>query len=389
MSNHDFNSAARSLALPLDHDNTLSHTSRINSQPWHRRTLSAPNQRPRTTLDKYRQTASKYQRLATQTWFNFTPLQRAGLVLLSLVLFVLSILFLFYNERIFAWLSPAAKRWRDTPRGWLILWAMTFFVSFPPLIGYSSCVTIAGFVYGMKGWFIVATATVVGSTCSFLVSRTVLKNFVGRITEKDKRFAALSLVLKHDGLKLLVMIRLCPLPYSLSNGAISTIPTVTWANFALATAMASPKLLLHVFVGSRIGDLAENGDKMDAKTRTVSYVSIAIGLVAGIATGYFVYIRTRARAQQLEAEEGAADVRSPSARRRSSSGNAEFRDDTDHRSGTRDRDDISLHRAYEDEEAGAVYRDDFTDDEEALEQDVFDVGDGGDEYDYDSRKNDQ
>ena len=252
------------------------------------------------------------------------------------------------------------------------------------MIGYSTCVTIAGFVFGMKGWFIVSTATVVGSTCSFLASRSVLRSFVSRLTEKNKQFAALSLVLKHDGLKLLIMIRLCPLPYSLSNGAISTIPTVNWTNFALATAIASPRLLLHVFVGSRIGDLAENGDKMDTRTKIVSYVSIFIGIVAGIGTGYLVYVRTKARAEQLEAEEAAGSI---SRRRTSSSAGQEYMDDQEEREATnilrREQDDISLHQPYDDYDddleggRGGGYRDEFTDDEDAREQDVFDVGDGG------------
>jgi len=31
------------------------------------------------------------------------------------------------------------------------------------MIGYSTCVTVAGFVFGMRGWLIVSTATVIGS----------------------------------------------------------------------------------------------------------------------------------------------------------------------------------------------------------------------------------
>ena len=267
------------------------------------------------------------------------------------------------------------------PAGWLILWAMTFFVSFPPMIGYATCVTIAGFVFGMKGWLIVSTATVLGSTASFIVSRTVLKSFVGRLTEKNKQFQALSLVLKHDGVKLLVMIRLCPLPYSLSNGAISTIPSVTWQNFMLANALASPKLLLHVFVGSQLGDIAQNGDKMSSTAKTVSYVSIFIGAVAGIGTGYWVYIRTKARAAQLEAEDEAA--RSDLGRSRSGDAPANGYDDED---GSRQArrghgDDISLHQTYDEdvEAGGGTYRDEFTDDEDAHEHDVFDDGDLDDE----------
>ncbi len=384
----NFTSAARSLALPIDDpDNdpsltrSTSNPSRRQTDPsWSRRSQSdsAPI-RPQTSRDKWLQSAEKLQRRAVKAWSQLSPLQRAGLVVLNILLIVMAIVFLIYSERIFAALSPAAKRWRNMSGGWLILWAMTFFTAFPPMIGYSTCVTIGGFVFGMKGWFIVATANVAGSICSFIVSRTVLKDFVGRLTEKNTQFAALSLVIKHDGLKLLTMIRICPLPYSLSNGAISTIPTVTWQNFGLATAFASPKLLVHIFIGSQLGNLAENGDKMDAKTRVVSYLSIAIGSIAGIATGYFVYVRTKARAKQLEAEE----VVAARAERRTSHSGATYNDDPEEREARnalrRGDDDISLHPTYDDDlEVGGGYRDEFTDDEDAEERDVFDAGDGYD-----------
>lgn len=310
-------------------------------------------------------------------------MQQAGLVALNVLLLVGGVLFAVYNERIFAYLSPAAKRWRDTPGGWLVLWWMTFFVSFPPMIGYSTCVTIAGFVYGMKGWLIIASATIVGSTASFIVSRTVLRKYVSRLAERNKRFAALSLVLKHDGIKLLVMIRLCPLPYSFSNGAISTIPTVGWRNFMLATALVTPKLLLHVFVGRQIGLLAEEGSKMDAKTKMISYLSIAIGMAAGIATGYFIYVKTKARADQLEAEEAAAaggEGGRHGQRRMSSDAGPDYVDDPELGDGSlrRDADDMSLHTTYADDERGraVAYSDEYTDDEDARERDVFDDGDG-------------
>ncbi|KAK5171944.1 Tlg2-vesicle protein [Saxophila tyrrhenica] len=388
MAGTDFNftSAARSLALPIDDSeddpaltrSTSNQQHRQTSPTWARRSFSdSVDRRPQTRRDKWMQEAEKWQRRAVKTWYHLSPIQRAGLVVFNIGLIIFAILFLVYNERIFAWLSPAAKSWRNLSGGWLILWFMTFFTAFPPMIGYSTCVTIAGFVFGMQGWFIVATANVAGSICSFIISRTVLKEFVGRLTEKNTQFAALSLVIKHDGLKLLTMIRLCPLPYSLSNGAISTIPTVKWQDFGLATAIASPKLLLHIFVGSRLGDLAENGDKMDTKTRIVSYLSIIIGMVAGIATGYFVYVRTKARAKQLEAEEATAARAGP----RTSNAGPDYIDDSDEQDARnalrRGDDDISLHHTYEDDlEGGGGYRDEFTDDEDAQERDVFDVGDG-------------
>lgn len=191
------------------------------------------------------------------------------------------------------------------PGGWLLIWFATFLVAFPPLIGYSTACTVAGFVYGFPlGWPIVATATVAGSTAAFIASRTVLAAYVDGLVGHDKRFVALGQVLRHDGLGVLALVRFCPLPYSLSNGFLATVPSIAPASFALATAFASPKLLVHVFIGSRLALLAEKGDEMGFGDRLVNYVSMLVGACVGMGVGYFIYRRTMARAAELAREEG-------------------------------------------------------------------------------------
>lgn len=250
------------------------------------------------------------------------------------------------------------------------------------------------FLLLLKSWLIAASATVVGSTASFLVSRTILRGYVTRLTQKDKRFAALALTLKHDGLKLLVMIRLCPLPYSLSNGAVSMIPTVEWYQFLLASTIASPKLLLHVFVGSQLGKIAERGDKMDAKTKAISYLSIAIGVVAGAATGWYMYTKTKARAKELEAEERNAAIRAGGGGdddeddEFAEEGRYQYSDDAAEREAAealeRGDDEFSLHSTAR----GGEYTDDFSIADEDAEEfrdeddDPFTKGDGDEEQGF-------
>ncbi|GAB7363488.1 hypothetical protein MBLNU230_g3759t1 [Neophaeotheca triangularis] len=395
----EYLSTARSLALPLDEPDARSHSPPLHHpQPhrpsqtpaWQRRSLSTnhlshqtSHLRPQTRQDRWLQKSEQLGRQTIQTFQNLKTWQKYALAFFVLQAIVGLVVFSIYHERIFATLVPFVKKWRDQRAGWLILWILTFTVSFPPLIGYSTCITIAGLVYGMKGWFVVASATVLGSTCSFIVSRGVLRKWVQKWVAGDKRFEAVSLVLKHDGLKLLVMIRLCPLPYSLGNGGISTIPTVTWQNFMLATAIASPRLLLHIFVGARLGDLMESGDEMGFGTRMVSYLSILIGMAAGVATGWFMYTKTKARAEQLEAEEAAETGQ---AGRRSSDAppTGHYIDDEEDDNRVlgsrvpgmkRGDDDISLHSNYHDDEDYRGYRDDEAD-EDARERDPFSDGDG-------------
>jgi hypothetical protein len=196
-----------------------------------------------------------------------------------------------------------------------------------------------------------------------------LKNLVHRLIANDKRFEALALTLKHDGLKLLVMIRMCPLPYSLSNGAVATFPTVHWSSFALATAIVSPKLMLHIFIGSQLEKIAESGGKMDAKTKAISYLSIAIGAIAGIATGYFMYHKTKQRAAQLEAEERAG-VRRGSADdlAREYADNPSALEAAQHL--REDDDDISLRTTWDDE-----YYDDEDNSRQRQAEDAIEIGD--------------
>lgn len=143
----------------------------------------------------------------------------------------------------------------------------------------------------LYSWALYASATVLGSTFSFIVSRTILSRFVSRLMERDKRFAALALTLKYDGLKLLCMIRLCPLPYSVCNGAVSTFPTVQPLMYGLATAIVTPKLLVPAFIGSRLRILAEKGEEMSAGSKAVNICSILLTVSVGIFTGWYIYRR--------------------------------------------------------------------------------------------------
>ncbi|KAL8672139.1 MAG: hypothetical protein Q9168_003383 [Polycauliona sp. 1 TL-2023] len=364
----DYNSTARALALPTSPPDspTLTHQHpRWNrprgSTPLHQRQSSFGPSSSSIGARAYR----KLDNLGHEMLRRFTPVQLALLSVAGIVVFVLSILFFVFHGRIFAWLEPTAVKWKELRGGWCILWAMTFMTAFPPLVGYSTCFTLAGFVYGLpEGWLIIATATVAGSTCSFITSRTIFSGYVHRLVAGDKRFEAFSSVLKRDGIKLLIMIRLCPLPYSISNGAISTFPTVTPRMFALSTAAATPKLIIPIFIGTRLAAIARSKEDMDASSKAINWISIIGGLIFGVVTGSLIYIRTTKRAQELEAEERGGQ-------RAGGSRPGEFADDPDEHTATATllRDDQIDFR---DEHSPHTYHDEFAEDED----NVFRYGDG-------------
>jgi uncharacterized membrane protein YdjX (TVP38/TMEM64 family) len=384
----DYGSTARALSLPISPPQSPQPSFfRTGWNSRHQRSRSGiPHHYSTSLRDRLISNADRIQRRVTRIYERLSPVQRVLTVLLGVVSLTLLVLFFIYNEKIFGSLKPYAVSWKRTKGGWAILWALTFLTAFPPIIGYSTCGTLAGFVFGTgEGWLILATATIVGSTCSFLVSRSLLRGYVERLVAHDKRFAALTLTLKHDGLKLLCMIRICPLPYSLSNGAISTFSTVHPAMYALATAIVSPKLLIPAFIGSRLGAIGESGSKMSAGTKAVNWISILVSALVGALTAWYICQRTMSRARQLEAEESA---KAPPSNSHTLPSTADFSDgpeagvDAPMTTFAMEEDQVDFF----DEEAGTVsasYRDEVTADE-----DVFDLGDGDeDAIDLDRRWN--
>ncbi|KAB5580320.1 hypothetical protein GE09DRAFT_1081744 [Coniochaeta sp. 2T2.1] len=319
----DSHSAAAALATPTSPSTSRSASPSTlpSPPPWARRSSSVRRLSSRPYAHHSHSSADeplhiRLIRAATTfslrlqaLFLSLSPLYRALTVLAGVVLLVLGILALLYSHAVFAALGPIAKSWRHLPynSGALIIFLLICVTGFPPIIGYSSAVTLAGFVYGFPlGWPIAASATVFGSSAAFMASRGVLGGYVERIVGRDRRFVALGQVLRKDGIKVLTAIRFCPLPYSLSNGFLATIPSVSVGGFALGTLFATPKLLVHVFIGSRLAKLAEEGDTMSSGDKAINYASMAVGGIVGTVVGWVIYRRTMARAAELEAEALAA-----------------------------------------------------------------------------------
>ncbi|WYZ34796.1 hypothetical protein EsH8_I_001072 [Colletotrichum jinshuiense] len=382
----DYESAARALSLSPHPPSSPFSNQPDNRPPWIRGLGSDSSARPsarrlssarfgrgssstkRTTVlsGLNRAVRSAYQ-AGNRIWGMYlalSPIQRIAVAVVLLAINVLGLLGIIYSEAIFKWLAPVSKKWRALPGGWMIIWAFTFMTAFPPMIGYSTAITVSGFVFGFPlGYPIVATATVAGSLTAFYTSRGIFSGYVHRLVGQDHRFIALGQVLRKDGLGMLTAVRFCPLPYSLSNGFLSTIPSIKPLTFAASTALASPKLLVHVFIGSRLALIAEKGDEMTAGGKAVNYISMVFGGVVGLAVGWLIYQRTMARAAELALEQAEAESGLVPGQNNA----PDYSDieaglvDPEDVAALMDDDDISMWARETDEDG--VYRDDVDDDE--------------------------
>lgn len=234
---------------------------------------------------------------AWEFYFRQSPFRRVLLLLGTTLCLALGVMFAIFHSKVFELLLWFADSWRGLRAGPLIMFCLITVISFPPLIGYSALCSLCGMMYGFYGWFLVVFSTVIGSLISFLACKYLFKDYANRLANSNEKFAALTRTMQQDGFTLLWMIRLCPLPYSLSNGALASIPSVTPVNFVLATLATSPKLFMHIFIGDRIARL---GAEKDTASRIVDIISVLVTITVGSVTAYTIYIRTIERAESMD-----------------------------------------------------------------------------------------
>jgi hypothetical protein len=63
-----------------------------------------------------------------------------------------------------------------------------------------------------------------------------------------------------------------------------------------------PKLLIHIFIGSRLAAIAED-EEMSFGDRVVNYLGMLLGGIIGFGIGLIIYRRTMARAAELARED--------------------------------------------------------------------------------------
>lgn len=67
-------------------------------------------------------------------------------------------------------------------------------VSFPPTIGHTTIITLCGFAYGLKGFWIGAAGSVLGSSISFLTLRLLFSKRLHAWSSHNQKWQALESV---------------------------------------------------------------------------------------------------------------------------------------------------------------------------------------------------
>lgn len=250
---------------------------------------------------------SYYQLLKNQgqsfnEWLSQQPTsKRIGIYILMVLGAIGVIMVVIFHAVFIKLLILISQKWRDLPYGGVILFILVFFVGFPPILGFSSLSILCGMVYDVfPGWLLLSTASISGSFASFLTFRYLLRSRAEQLLKSNEKFKAFAEILKQDqSLMLLILIRLCPLPYSLSNGALASIPELSPITYLLASVLTSPKLFIHIFVGHQLIDIGDSGNT--TMGRIFDAISLVITACASATTMYIIYDRMQKKLDQFHA----------------------------------------------------------------------------------------
>ena len=158
----------------------------------------------------------------------------------------------------------------------------------------------AGAVFGLwRGTVLVYIGAVLGSSAVFALASPLARSRLLRWIDRDPRVAAVRLALVGDAVWVMFLLRLSPLvPYVLLNYALA-LSGVRYRDFLLATVGMLPAIVMYVYYGKIVGDVAKIAAGV-APPRGVEYwIVVSLGLVATIvATTMITRAARRAIAKQ-------------------------------------------------------------------------------------------
>lgn len=149
----DYQSTARALSLSPSSPDPISSSPGSDAQPpWSRAGRRNPG-RSSAQATSYRdqiiQRGTELYVRMNNIWEEMTLWKKVGTVFAALFVGASGIAFMVLTGKLFIWLGPVAEKWETSWLAAFILWLCVFFVSFPPLVGWSTFGTVAGFIFGV------------------------------------------------------------------------------------------------------------------------------------------------------------------------------------------------------------------------------------------------
>jgi uncharacterized membrane protein YdjX (TVP38/TMEM64 family) len=157
----------------------------------------------------------------------------------------------------------------------------------------------AGAVFGLwRGTLVIFTGAVLGASAVYALASPLAESRVLRRVSRDPRVNSVRAAVANNSLWIMFLLRLSPIvPFVLLNYALA-LSGVRYRDFALATAGMLPTIIVYVYYGKVVGDVAKVAAGVVPPRGPGYYTVVAVGLIATVlATRSITRAAKRAMAQ--------------------------------------------------------------------------------------------
>jgi uncharacterized membrane protein YdjX (TVP38/TMEM64 family) len=198
------------------------------------------------------------------------------------------------------WLAPIVLRFSSFGAWGPILFIAAYVIGALTLAPVFVLTFAAGALFGLwRGTLFVFIGAILGASAVYLVAATLARDRVLAWADRDPRVAAVRKAVVGRGVWIMFLLRLSPLmPFNLLNYALS-LSGVRYRDYAVATIGMLPAIVMYVYYGKIVGDVAVIAAGVSPPRGPEYYALLLSGLAATIIATTAI---TRAARRAIEAE---------------------------------------------------------------------------------------
>lgn len=196
------------------------------------------------------------------------------------------------------WVAPLARALSDYGR-WAPILFIGAYVAASVVLAPAFLLTFAsGAIFGLwRGTVYTFIGAVLGSSAVYALAAPLARSRVLRWVDRDPRVAAARRAVVGRSAWIMFLLRLSPLvPYNLLNYALA-LSGVRYRDFLLASVGMIPAIVMYVYYGKVVGDVAKLAAGVAPPRGPEYYAVTIIGLIATVAATTMI---TRAARRAIE-----------------------------------------------------------------------------------------
>ncbi|XP_006811909.1 transmembrane protein 64-like [Saccoglossus kowalevskii] len=179
--------------------------------------------------------------------------------------------------------------------GILVFTLLFFLVSLPMTWGYIIFNVAAGFLYGFPmGMLTTMIGVLIGSFSAHMICRYFFAKWVVTKIQNDSLRALMRVVEGKNGLKVIILARLTPIPFGVQNGLFAITNVKTLRYLIASTLGLIPTQALNTYIGTTLRSME---DVLDQQSFS-GYIMFILQIVISIVLTWYVVKRARKELNQ-------------------------------------------------------------------------------------------